>query len=243
VDHCFSSRVFFGGGASYSATFLDWKESRGDGHIHEILGGLYASYVDQRFFVNLTALAGVNLYDLHRRIKFSTISRTAESSSYGYEISPHVAVGVNLLPERFSTALQLFGDADYFYFNRKRFQEFGAQSLNLDVRTKTSNMMRSEVGARLNHTVTKQGGCFAPYIGLSWVGKYHLSSGSYNASLDQVPRIFTVFSFDKNIFFISPEAGLQITLKDGFSFSADYKGEFGHYGHVNKVDLRLNWLY
>lgn len=241
IDYCFSSNYFVGASFGYTHTNLIWKGDLGGGHINSYYGALYGSYQGNHFSMDLSAIGGGSDHDLKRKIDFSTIHRTARSDPWGYFFTGHLGAQTNWNWCR--ATFEPFALIDYDYFQRNHFKEKGADSLDLSVRSKTQNMLRGESGLKAYFTWNYECSCFAPYLGVSWVGEFPLGASRQRANfVDQKP-LMIVNSYHSSVQLVSPQAGFNWTRNNGFSFIFGYKGLFNHKVHINEVDARLEWVF
>jgi hypothetical protein len=117
-----------------------------------------------------------NCYNTKRNIFFkannhpgSYYDETAESHFTGFQWTSRFGLLSDL--NSFSVPLRVFAAVENFYLNQSRFPESGASGINLDVRKKISNMLKTQIGINLTHNFSYDFGCFAPYIGVSWTAK------------------------------------------------------------------------
>ena len=181
-DYLFDN-FYVGGALGYTYTNFRWQGSAGKGDIDQVYGGLYSSYFMKYFAVTLSTMVGGNFYETNRRIKYSSpghpgssVDRTAHSHSSGIQWTNHLGLIGDLNP--LSVPLRAFANLDHFFLHNGSFNESGAKSLNLNVDSKTSNALRSEIGLSSSYTFDLKGGCWTPYAQLSFVNKTLLGSSS-----------------------------------------------------------------
>ena len=246
-DRCFS-HFYVGGGAGYTYTNFRWKGSAGKGRVDQAYGGLYGSYFMDYFTADLATMVGGNFYDVKRRIHFqapwhptAVIDEVARSHYTGIQWSNHLGLVGDFSP--LNVPLQIIGNVDYFYLHQPHFQEHGAHGLNLDVRQKTSNMLRTELGVNATHTFSMDGGCWAPYVRLSWVAKTPLSDSTYRSNFRGQGGTFKVNTTSKGVNQIAPGVGVKVTEEGGFSLTVDARAELS--GRIKSyfADLRMDYAF
>ncbi|NGX50880.1 MAG: hypothetical protein K1060chlam2_00731 [Chlamydiae bacterium] len=247
-DRCFR-RLHVGGGAGYTHTTFRWKGSAGSGDVKQAYGGLYGSFKDftcgcYNFIIDLSTMAGRNSYDVERTIFFQAslpgkiVDEVAKSHYHGFQWSSHLGFTGDLLP--MNIPLQFIGNIDHFYLRQPHFHEQGADGLNLDVRAKTSNMLRTEIALNITDTFNFTGGCWAPYLRLSYLAKTPLSSSSYRSSFRGQNGTFSVNTTRKGVNQFAPALGVKVTSDSGFSLLFDGRAELNGKVKTYFADFRLD---
>ncbi len=248
-DHCFKRKAIFGIATGYEYARLDWSDSVGHADIHKAFGAVYGGYWIKRLDLKAAFLGGGDFYDVRRKISFSTLDRTAKNSHTDYFFTAHLRADLNLLKEKEnftkSLLLNLFGIIDYFYLYQPSYKEHGAQSLNLEVKKKNSNMMKSGLGINIAKDIKLSSYCIRPYLSFSWIRKFRLNGETYDSQfVDNRAEsyILSVQTFSKAKDFFSPELGMIYT-KSSYTLSIMYKGEFAGNYLVNQVKLNFQWTF
>jgi len=104
-------------------------------------------------------------------------------------------------------------------------------------------MLRTEAGLKTYYPIACPCSCFAPFIGLSYVGEFPLSRSYQKANFIDQSATFKVVSYNDIINLGSPEFGLKWTHNNGFSFVIGYKGLFNTKTSINEVDAGLEWVF
>jgi len=234
--------------AGYSYTDLDYDQNAGGGNINSVFGGLYGKYISPFFLaVNTSVTLGGNFYDLSRKIQYGdgnltrTIQRNAKSNHNALAFSAHL--GLNYDFEQLSAPVGIHANLDYSYLNQNRFKESGADSLDLDIRDKVSNMLQTELGAYYLQTFTFSARCISPYLGLSWVVKVPLSDGTLLASLRGQGGTFKVDTTSQTLQFVVPKAAVKISTKKCLAFTletyAELSGSYKSYFLGGRLEQRF----
>lgn len=243
LDHCFSNMTL-GFGAGYTYTNYRWKGSAGKGMINQAYGALYGSYYTDFFQADLATTLGGNNYNADRYIRFeadghpgAVVDTTAHASYTGMPWSSRFGLLSDL--NSWSIPLQLFTSVDYFYLHQPGFRESRAGGLSLDVGSKTSNMLQTEIGASLTHTFTFTGGCWAPYASIGWVAKMPLSGSTYDTRFRGQPCEFRVNTTSKGLSQISSAIGAKVTSAKGFSLLVDAQADLNGRNKSYFANMRL----
>lgn len=173
-------------GAGYTYTSLRWKEERGDSHIQSVYGALYGNCERSCYYLEGALMGGYDFYSIDREIDFGTygtIYRTAESHHEGAQGSLHLKGGLGF---DFSyLCLTPFVGLDYLFLHENGFTEDGANSLNLKVKSKNSDLLVSELGVEF--AGCSEGCCdteWAPFLQLSVIRESRLQGRRERAFLD-----------------------------------------------------------
>ena len=248
LDYCFCENFTFGGAFAYSHTWLNWKRHLGHGNIDSYTGALYGSY-EGCLTVDLAVLGGGSHQHLRREINIRgtntltgdavLIDRSAKANPWGYFFNGHLGLRADW--DWCCTTFEPFGIFTYNYFHRQGFTEHGADSLDLKVRGHNENMIRGEAGLRAYRTWSCNYSCFAPYLGLSWVGEFPMGHSKQKASFIGQSCVIDASSYHSSVQLVSPQAGIKWTSYCGISFSVGYKGLYNSKTNINEVDGRIEW--
>lgn len=251
LDYCFCGSYTLGAAFAYTHTWLNWKHHHGNGDINSYYGALYGSYEGCWLDADISFIGGGSHHHLKRKIDIRgadvltgapiVIDRSAKSHPWGYFFTGHLGLRTDW--EWCNTTFEPFGLIDYNYFQRQSFKEHGADILNLKVKQHTQNMLRGEVGLRAYRTWVCQCSCFAPYIGLSWVGEFPLGHSKQKASFTGQSCVIDVTSYHSSVQLASPQAGVKWTRNSGLSLLLGYKGLYNNKTSINEVEGRVEWVY
>ncbi len=250
LDYCFNSFTL-GAAFAYTHTWLNWKHRHGNSDINSYYGALYGNYEGCWLNADISFIGGGSDHHLKRKIDIRgadvltgapvVIDRSAKSHPWGYFFTGHLGLRTDW--DWCCTTIEPFGLIDYNYFQRQSFKEHGAESLNLKVKQHTQNMLRGEAGLRAYRTWVCECSCFAPYIGLSWVGEFPLGHSKQKASFTGQSCVIDVTSYHSSIQLASPQAGVKWTQNSGFSFLVGYKGLYNSKTSINEVDASVEWVF
>ena len=129
---------------------------------------------------------------------------------------------------------------------QKSFKESGTDSIRLDVKSKTQDLVRFEIGARSYWECSKcvDRRCFAPYLGLGLVvDNFFWSKSKQRANFRGATCVMDVISYCSAIHMFAPQAGFKYSHCSGFSLIIGYKGLFGDKARVNQGEGRLEWAF
>ena len=245
IDYRFRPDFYIGGIASYTHANLHWHRSRGRAHINSWYGGVYGTFFRKSFFMDASIMYGTNLYKTKRNIKFSSIDRTATGSHRGYTILANVNGGWNIRTRK--TFIQPFFRLDNFYIHENDFRERQAQSLDLHVHCKNSEMLRSELGINLSECFKFKHGRVVPLIKGSWVRESRFNNKHYTAALKNFEKTYGTFEVTTNVLnrdLFSPGIGLTGIMGDGaVSLSAFFEGavgsDYSQYDGSARLEIRF----
>lgn len=272
LDRCFNDRFKLGGAVAYTHTWLHWKGHHGHGKIDSYYLALYSSYSWCNIDLDVSVIGGSSDHYLERRVIINgpgtittvetdlctdtigvvttpvqvNIDRNAKSKPTGYFFTGHLGLIGNW--QWCCLSFEPYGVIDYNYFHRRKFDEVNPRStrlngLNLHVKEHIQNMLRGEVGFKVYPQFNNACLCFGPYVGISWIGEFPLSTSKQRAQFVGQSCTFSVNSYHKSIQLVSPQAGLKWTGYGGFSFSVGYKGLYNNSTQINEVDARFEYLF
>ena len=202
---------------------------------------LYSSYQGTCYSLDASLLGGINIYEINRNIAFSFIDRNARSDFYAGFFTAHLG-----FQEHFNwcdACFELFSLADYHYFSRGTIRESGAESINLNVKAQVQHMMRTEAGLKGYYEIQCCNYCFAPFLGLSWIGEFPLGDSRQKANFQEQDCVMNIRSYHSLFNFASPEAGFKITRCNGLSFIGSYKGIFNNRTRSHEMEARFEWAF
>ncbi|MDN3506100.1 MAG: autotransporter domain-containing protein [Simkaniaceae bacterium] len=241
VDFCCGDRFYYGAAFGYTHTHLIWKNNRGSGDLNSLYGALYGSWICEYLSADLSVLGGGSDNDLDRRISFAQVDRTAKSDFWNYFVTAHMGLKSSWCC--CAGVFEPFALTDYHFYTHGSFTEKGAQSLNLRVLSKDQHMMRGEAGLLWYIESDCDTYCFAPYLGLSWVGEFPLNESKQPASFTGQSCVIKALSFDSSVQLGAPQAGIKWSHCNGASFSLGYKGLFNGSTRINQFDGRFDWVF
>ncbi len=246
-DYLFDD-FYVGAGAGYAYTNFRWDGSAGEGHIHQVYGGLHGSYFDRYFSAILGSMVGGNFYETDRNIISSApnhpngaLNRTAHSDNSGIQWTNHLGLIGDFSP--LSVPLQIFANVDHFYLHNGSFSETGADSINLRVHSKTSNALRSELGLSSSYTFHVSAGCWTPYARISWVNKTLLSSSSYRGGFRGQVGTFSASATSKGTNQWAPGIGIEFANMHGFSLLLNSRAELNGKMKNYSADMRMEYAF
>ena len=219
-------------GTNYS--HLGWDQDRGHSHIWSYFGTAFGSVFHPCFHINTSLLGGWNHYDTKRHIQYTGLDKIANSTHTGYNLAAHIDAGYNLLAS-FNHHLQPFVEADYSYLHEESYLEKNADSLNLDIKNKNSNVLRTEAGVRVFTTLPVECVCFKPMVWLSWIFEQPFDK-NYTSGFENEPQ--TLHSHGYHTFWSRGSTGIdlvclfkhgELTMKYTYDAGKDFmshKGEF-----------------
>ena len=242
-DYTFWKEFFIGASAAYTYSDFDWHKHRGHGHINSYYGTFYLGYHKNWFYTNAMIMGAYNDYEAHRKIKFPAINRTAKSTPQGAELAVYGDVGFLFEPAK-HFELGPFISLDYIHLHQKSFRESGAQGLNLKIREKNADVLRSEIGVQGSYCYLQDDYIVKPWAKLSYVRESRFEGMHENASFvgQSCNMHFTGLYPDRNIF--APAASITFYFSNNkFSLGAWYEGEIGHDYSDNRVHLQFNYTF
>ncbi len=242
VDYKFAKNTFAGMVGGYSYSKVTWKENAGSGHINSAYLGLYESFFNRWLFINASLLGTYNWYNGKRNIDFVGIDRTAYHTTSGLGGTAQLNLGLSFDGDRWS--IKPFVSGYYTYLQQDKFQESGADSLDLKVAAIHENLARGEVGFNLLRAFCFASSEWLPTAGVSYIREQRFDGSQYNASFFQGGGngTYTVTGLNPNRNLISPKVSLTASFYEDFLYaSLNYVGEFGTHYQDNNVHLKVGF--
>ncbi len=241
MDFCNPCGLYYGLAAGWTKSHLNWKPFKGGGNINSYYGSVYASWLCDCGALDFSFMGGASDNDLNRIISFASVNRTSRADFWNQFFTLHL--GGRYVWQCDCVMLEPIALFDYHYWGRDSFTEKGAKSLSLEMASHDQHMLRFEVGFNFYWTFEGDTCCFAPYIGLSYVGDYPLTDSNLKATYTGQTNSFTVLSYDSPVNLFSPQAGIKWSDTCGRSLILEYKGLFNYDVSVNQVEGRVEWIF
>jgi autotransporter-associated beta strand protein len=228
IDSRIAKQSCIGGGVGYTHTHLNWRQHRGDANMQTAYASFYGQWNTPRAFVQSALIGGYNFYAVNREILFGeegSIQETATSSHQGMEGSFNFKTGFKF---KSRAVLMPFIGLNYIFIHENGFHEKGAQSLNLKVKSKNSDILISEAGIDLSRCIRSEGNIYTPFIRASVIRESRFRGGSETASFNCGCEM-TVNGFYPSRTLGSIVAGLCSVFSDN-NITVSYEGKFSkHY--------------
>ena len=239
-DYRFGNHFTFGSALGYTYTHLGWHHHAGKSEINSGYGSLYGTWMNKHLFVDAAVIGGYNNYDTSRHIKYPGVNRHAKSNHNGYQIASSLGVGGRFNYE--DLLVEPWARADYVYLHENSYSEHGARSIDMHIKEKNSDYIRTDLGVRLAACYPQSWGKVIPEVQASWVFDEQLDDGHvrthYKGSSCQMK--VTGLHPTHNLF--APGAGLTIAACGGaFTFSTHYIAEISSKFWENRLDFTFNY--
>lgn len=185
MDTQLGSSFQMGVGFGYTHSHLHWMMNRGKANLETLYGALYGKWETRRGYVHTALLGGYSFYDVNRTIAFGTIGavdKTAESHHQGFDGSAHLKSGFTMGCKYL--VVSPFISFDYLYLHENAFKERGAESLNLRVDAKNSDLLVSEMGVDLSQCIRAKTSSYTPYLQLSVVRENRFQGQNEKAAFE-----------------------------------------------------------
>jgi subtilase-type serine protease len=236
VDAQFGSMFKAGTALGYTHSHLHWRQNRGESNMQTFYWSLYGKWGLERAFIQTALLGGYNFYSVDRKIDFGQIApihETAQSFHHGLEGSAHLKGGYRWGCR--GIAIAPFIRFDYLYVHEDAFKERGAQSLNLRVHAKNSDLLVSEAGVDFSHCFIAQSSTYTPYLQLSAIRESRFKGEKERASFECGCEM-TVTGLYPSRTLGSVKGGLNAEISR-HTVSLSYQGKFAHRYSDQSVDF------
>ena len=154
----------------YSHSSIYWKQEFGHGKFNTLYISPQVNYFTQNAYAGALFSLSINFYDMHRRIHFSSINRTAQNNHTSFDCLSQVQGGGRMRLKKSSFYLQ--GDAQFssLVIVTPGYKETGATSLDLWILRKTIVYLDPLVRAKFGRETIWKSLCFAPFVYVGWAG-------------------------------------------------------------------------
>ena len=157
--------------------------------INSYYGGIYAGWIRDGFYGDLSVLGAANAYKIKRDLHFGTINRQAQGRFHGNAWLTHMGLGYQIRPSNLQWTPYL--NLDYVKEHENGYNETGAVSLDLDVSGKNAALFQGELGVLLSTIYQAFGGELIPLLTLAYMNQTPFYSENYKANLANASCIFT----------------------------------------------------
>ena len=202
--------------------------------------------IQENVFLDASIFGAYNWFHESRNIYIisnlnNIFQRTATNSHNGGEYIAHLGAETS-----WGKVIEFspLATVDYVYLHEQGYHEHGADGLDLKVKSKNSDLLRSEIGFRLLRCYSLFNGQFVPNFKLGWVHEARFKGKTTKASFQDSCCVFSVKGLNPNRNLVAPSLGL-IYLSDNipFSIAARYDGQFGSQYYDQLVSLDLSFKY
>ena len=219
---------------------VDEKGDFGKQWVNDFVASFYSSIYLGNFFLDMTVWGGYNHTTGERHIFFPGFDATAHSKTHSWQATPHLGFGYDFIWNWFG--LEPFAQFDWAVNLEDGFQESGAGIFDMKENSRTSSLLRSEVGLAFFQTCEfNNGGLFVAREKFSYVNKKPFHTGRVTAAILGAPGSFTVESLTETQNLFAPGAELFYQWQNGVFASGLFEGEYGDGYISNNVYVKLGY--
>ncbi len=231
MDRLVSPHALVGLSGGYGHTEVDIRRGGGGARIDTFRIGPYASLFDDRAFVDAAVSYGAHWNEMHRKMLFGGINRTAESDYVGHDMTAYLGGGYRFNLGEYAVTPN--ASAQYTWYRRRGFSETGAGAANLTVDPDTSQSMLSRIGLSISRVFTCKSVKVCPEAFGGWWHEY-LGDQSLDAHFAQgVARFRTEREFSRDGAYYG--AGVSVLLKKNVSAYVRWQGTVSNLDESNAV--------
>lgn len=241
ADAPVSSTLRLGGAFAYARSDINGNSSitrqSANVDIFQLIG--YGSLaIDEQTEVNFQAMVGQNQNQGQRRIAFMNKTASADYNSQS------AALGIGLghviaLDDKTSFTPSI--RADYTWIRDDSYQESGADALNLNVNSRTTQAMVLGLDGKLTHKLS-DGLLLAGNLGIGY-DTINEGSSITSAFAGAPGAAFVTRGLDPSPWLVRGGLGATYKVKTGFDLTARYDAEYRESFLNQSVSLKARWLF
>lgn len=215
-----------------------WHNCGGNGRGGEAQLGLYVSYFPSCFFIDALLSGGFYGSSTCRTIWFEGINRQAYSHQHGNSFSAQMQTGLNILHD-----IIPYIRVAYTFTHEHAFHEKGAESLNLAIHNFSTNTVRVQIGAELNHVFESACYKIMPQVQCALVKDSWIKKRAIGAHLEQLGGCFVVEGMPEHPGHFVGGVGLNVLLKECLALFVRYDAEVINPKIINtaQVGMRMSF--
>jgi len=239
-DKSFGPNLLMGIGGGYSHSFINFKESRGEGDVDSFRVGPYASYFKDNLFIDTSVSFGYHENENERNIKFGTINYTAKSDYHAYDLSAYIGGGYDFHVKDWTVTPTT--SCQYIRYHSESFKETGAGAANLDLDAATSHSLRGKLGVTLSMVTKLYETKIVPELFAGWAHEF-IDDEDIKARFVHGTAKFTTnvdSGRDDSVYF---GAGISALLKENISAFVRYEGEYSSGNNINALNVGVTVLF
>ncbi len=236
-DNYFNEASSAGIGIGYDRNHLHWHQKGSFADTDSVYFTLYGQWGVPHAYLEGGMIGGYNSYKTNRHIQFGpNIDRHAKGDHAGAEGAGYLQLGV-IITNSSRWFLCPFATVDYLYIREFVFKEKGAQSLNLHIDEKSSDLLSTEGGLDFRYCAQKNHHAFKPYLQLSIIRENRFFGEHEDARLyDSCPMNITGYYPSRTLRGVS--LGMNWTAPRG-EITFSYQGAFHSHYKNNSVYLEF----
>jgi len=227
----------------YSKTDMTMKDLQDSGQEDSFQSSLHASYTQDRWYVDVALTQARNNYTMSRSIDFGELSRTADSTYDGYELSGYAEAGYRLRARGFQILPVVSCHA--FRHHRNGFRESGAESLNLISEGEDTDSLQTSLGVKISKTFNaSERLTLTPEFSARWIYEFGDPEALLNARFAGAQAgSFTVYSDNARRSSAAATLGVTGDMGKSLGFFLHYDVELRERqaSHAASGGLRYSW--
>lgn len=247
-DYFLTPEGYLGWTGGYAIERFYWKQGRGSAEIDGFYQGIYGGWRPSYFYIQGSIIGSYKKNKATRVVDFITVVsdlfeiRKANHSNSAFSADSYAEIGVNLGYKK--ARIRPFSRIDFVYVHQTGFEERGAQSIDLDVDSQNSNLLRAEWGADLSVSFESEEVICTPYVKFGYGLERRFSGKNLNAHLVGSDCTFTVNGLHPQRQLLLPSGGILLSfckkpLELGFEYEGEYSKKYHSYTASGKLQLNF----
>lgn len=245
VDDYVSDYCVAGAALSYAYTHLHWDHHQASSKTNSGYGSIYGSVFNELFYADLVLTGAYDSFTANRNIYLenatSSETRNAKHHNHAGEFDGYFGTGASIVLQ--DIEINPFGTIEYIYLHENGYSEGDADSLDLTVQKKNSNLLRAQIGAGVSLCQQKENVIWSEEIALSYIHEQRYKGKSTTMRYTIGQHFFTVEGFLPNRNLIAPKVALTALFLKDLSLTARYSGEFGNKWKTQTGSLEFLWKF
>jgi uncharacterized protein with beta-barrel porin domain len=228
-------------------THVHERQGAGQSNINQENLFIYASWGNERFFLDGALWGGLFQITQTRDIHMTGFDFTASSKPQGWQLSPHLELGYNYKrlnsTEDFKLAVDPFVMIDWANAWQNSYHETGDSPFNTAQKQHYSSLLRTEAGLRFYETFIFDSWHLTFQEKGSYVNTQSFGTGKINGFLIGSPGVFTVETLAEaqNLGVVQFVVVFH-PLKSSYPTSTiSYQGELSPMYQSHQANLEVSW--
>ncbi|MCH9616900.1 MAG: hypothetical protein SP4CHLAM5_03920 [Chlamydiia bacterium] len=226
--------------AGYANSWVEDNRGMGSSDISSLAATIYTDYMYDILYMQGAFWAVLELTNNQRIISYPGVHAKATSNFTGWQINPHVELGVSVGNKMLD--VQPYIAFDYVQNQQDGFTETGAGTFNMTQKAQKSSMLQTEVGMRFYQGVNRCYYRLGIKEKISFINRVPFDTGKVTTAIFNVDHFVTLTSFTQTqtLAAVSLSLFIQAGKEKNTIISIGYDGLFGNQYVSNGANLTIS---